>query len=163
MLLTEIAEAVRDTLNSPPGKWATGNTGAKVTLDWAGCLSKTDLQVLIVPEMVQYDLENSSGRRKFIGVNTIKFISVMVGRGFNSLPTSDSICPWPEAKELMDVRERVTQFLIANSALTGEVKLVDLEETPVDELALDHRNFVAMTQLGYEVIQCGSGPDLLSS
>lgn len=164
MLLADIAEAVADILNSSPGKWTTEpGVVAKVTLDWAGCLRKTNLQVLVVPEMVQYDLENSSGRRKFIGVNSVKFISVMVGKGFDSLPTSDSVAPWEECKELVSVRERVTQLLIANKATIPDANLIDLEETPVDEMAIDHRNFVAMTQLGYEVIQCGSGPDLLSS
>jgi hypothetical protein len=162
MLLTDIAIALRDLLNLSPEKWsAQAGIEARLTLDWVTCLQKTSLQVLIVPEMVQYNLEQSDRRRRFTNVQATKFITIMVGKGFESLPTNDDVTPWEESKELLDVRERITQFVIANP-LPG-LALIDIEEIPIDELELNHRNFIAVNQLGYQVIQCGSAPDLLSS
>ena len=162
MLLTELAEAIAELLNSSPEKWTT-ETGivARVTLDWSTCLKKTSLQVLVVPEMVQYNVESAGHRSRFVNMSSMKFISIMVGKGFSSLPTNDDVAPWEECKEMVNVRERVTQFIISNP-IPG-ASLQDIEEIPVDELELNHRNFLAMNQLGYEIIQCGSGPDLLSS
>lgn len=162
MLLTELAETIAELLNSSPESWCGDETGieARVTLDWAGCLRKTALQVLVVPEMNQYQTEAAGHRKHFVNIGTLKFISIMVGKGFNSLPTSDDVAPWEETKSLLDIRERVTQFVIANP-IEG-ASLQDIEEMPVDELELNHRNFLAMNQLGYEIIQCGSGPDLSS-
>jgi hypothetical protein len=161
MLLTEIAEALVELLNSSPEKWTT-ETGivARTTLDWSTCLRKTTLQVLVVPEMVQYNLESAGHRKRFVNVPALKFVSIMVGKGFNSLPTDDDVAPWEECKEMVNIRERITQFIIANP-IAG-ISLQDIEEIPIDELELNHRNFLAMNQLGYEIIQCGSGPDLLS-
>ena len=162
MLLTEIAEAIVELLNSSPGSWTTeSGIVAKVTLDWSTCLKSTDLQVLVVPEMGQYNMEASGHRKVYINTNKLKFVSIMVGKGFDSLPTDDDVAPWSDCKEMMDVRERITQFMIANP-IEG-IALQDIEEIPVDELELNHRNFLAMNQLGYEVIECGSGPGLLSS
>lgn len=162
MLLTELAEAIRDLLNSSPESW-TEEVGveARVTLDWSTCLKKTELQVLVVPEMVQYNVEQAGHRKYFVNMPRMKFVSIMVGKGFNSLPTDDDVAPWSECKEMVNVRERITQYIIANP-IPG-LSLQDIEEIPIDELELNHRNFLAMNQLGYEIIQCGSGPDLLSS
>lgn len=162
MLLTELAEAIRDLLNSSPESW-TEEVGveARVTLDWATCLKKTELTVLVVPEMVQYNVEAAGHRKYFVNMPRLKFVSIMVGKGFNSLPTDDDVAPWVDCKEMVNVRERITQYIIANP-IPG-VSLQDIEEIPIDELELNHRNFLAMNQLGYEIIQCGSGPDLLSS
>jgi hypothetical protein len=60
---------------------------------------------------------------------------------------------------LLDLRERITQLIIANPI--PKAKLIDIEEMPVDEMQLDHRNFNAVTQFGFNLGQCGSGPDLL--
>jgi len=154
MLLTDIAVAIKDLLNSSPGEW-TSEAGvvARVTLDWATCLNKTELQVLVVPEMVQYNIEQSDRRRKFITVNSMKFVSIMVGRGFTDLPTDDDVAPWAESKTLMDTREKITKYIISHP-LPG-IDLMDIEEIPVDELELNHRNFIAVNQLGYQVLQCG--------
>lgn len=162
MLLTELAEAIVTLLNSSPESWCGDEVGieARVTLDWAGCLSKTSLQVLVVPEMNQYNVEAAGHRKTFVNMPVLKFVSIMVGKGFTSLPTTDDVAPWTETKPLVDIRERITQFIIANP-IEGAA-LQDIEEMPVDELELNHRNFLAMNQLGYEIIQCGSGPDLSS-
>jgi hypothetical protein len=115
MLLTEIAEAIVELLNSSPGSWTTeSGIVARVTLDWSTCLKSTDLQVLVVPEMVQYNMEASGHRKVYINTNKLKFVSIMVGKGFDSLPTDDDVAPWSDCKEMMDVRERITQFMIAN-------------------------------------------------
>jgi hypothetical protein len=157
MLLTDIAEQLTTLLNTSPEEWTTeSDVVARTTLDWATCLRKSTLQVLVVPEMVQYNIEQSQRRLTFTNANTMKFISIMVGRGFNDLPTDDDVAPWSECKALMDTRERITQFIIANP-LEG-IDLMDIEEIPVDELELNHRNFIAVNQLGYQVIQCGSRP-----
>jgi len=162
MLLTEIAEALVELLNSSPEKWTTeSGIVARTTLDWSTCLRKTTLQVLVVPEMVQYNLESAGHRKRFVNLSTMKFVSIMVGKGFSSLPTDDDVAPWDECKEMVNIRERITQFVIANP-IPG-ISLQDIEEIPIDELELNHRNFLAMNQLGYEIVQCGSGPDLLSS
>lgn len=172
MLLTEIAEAMVTMLNSSPGKWTeVAGVEARTTLDYVTCMAKGTLQVLVVPEMVQYNLEQSThlrGSRRGSAIHQIeavKFVTLMVGKSFESLPTSDDVTPWDESKELLNIRERATQFLIANPITVNgkQLKLADIEEIPVDELELDNRNFVAVTQFGYEIGQCGSGPDLLSS
>ena len=162
MLLTEIAEWIVTQLNSSPEKW-TEDSGvvARNTIDWATCLRDSNIQVLVVPEMVQYNMEASTGRTRKITVNTLKMVSVMIGKGFTSLPTNDDVAPWAECKELLNVRERVTQFLI--DAHDPRFTLVDIEEIPVDELELNHRNFIAVSQFGYELLQCGSAPNLRSS
>lgn len=171
MLLTELAETITTKLNSSQEKW-TSETGvtARTTLDWVTCLSKTSIQVLVVPEMVQYTLDSSlplrgSKRGTFNQVEALKFVSLMVGKSFESLPTDDDVTPWAESKELLNIRERVTQYLLANPIVFGgkTYGIADVEEIPVDELELDNRNFIAVTQFGYSVGQCGSAPDLLSS
>lgn len=171
MLLTELAETVTTLLNSSQESW-TEDSGVVVrtTLDWVTCLSKTSLQVLIVPEMVQYNISASTSirgtrRGRYHQVETTKFVSLMVGRSFLSLPTNDDVTPWAESKELLNIRERITQYLLSNPITFGGkvYGLGDVEEIPVDEIELDNRNFIAVTQLGYEVGQCGSAPDLISS
>jgi hypothetical protein len=161
MLVTEIAEAIVTLLNLSPEKWTTANVQAKVVLDWATCLNKTQLQVLVVPDTCTYNLEESSNRRNVVRVNTTKSIVIMVARGFVGLDNENDVAPWSETKVLLDTRERISQYLLANPI--PNLKIVELEEVAVDELEMDHRNFAAMTQIGYQVIQCGSGPGLLSS
>jgi len=162
MLLTKIAQELTDTLNSSPEKWCSeSGVKARLTLDWATCLKADILQVLIVPDFVQFNLEQSQGRREWQQLNTIKYISVIVGRKFKMLPTSNDVAPWEECKSLVDTRERVVQFALANPVYG--YKVTEIEEQPIDEMELNNRNFVAVSALGYGVEQCGSGPDLLSS
>lgn len=171
MLLTELAETVTSLLNSSQERWtAVEGVTVRTTLDWVTCLSKTSLQVLIVPEMVQYNLDGSlplrgSRRGTYNQVEATKFISLMVGKSFETLPTNDDVTPWAESKELLNIRERITQYLLTNPITFGGkvYGIGDVEEIPVDELELDNRNFIAVTQFGYSVGQCGSAPDLLSS
>lgn len=162
MLLTEVAEAVTELLNSSPEKWCGDeDLRAKEALDWITCLRKTELQVLIVPDSCAYNLENVSARRRQVLTETTKTVVVMIAKGFIGLDTDNDVAPWSESKELLNIRERISQFLLANP-IEG-LKIVNLEEVAVDELEIDHRNFMAMSQISYQVIQCGSGPGLLSS
>lgn len=163
MLLTTLVEAVVAIINSSPEKWR-GAEGAGIsavpTMDWVTCLSSTtDLQVLVSPEFNQYNLEGSTGRRTILSFTTAKYISITVGRGFKELPTNNDIAPWTECKAILNLRERITQHVIANP-IAG-LKIVDLEELPPDELQLDKRNFNSTIQIGFGTEQCGNGPDLL--
>lgn len=162
MLLTQLAQELTDNLNSSPEKWCEeSGVTARLTLDWATCLNSDVLQVLIVPDFVQFNLEQSQGRRGWHQLNTTKYISVIVGRKFQLRPTSNDVAPWVECKSLVDTRERIVQFALANPV--SGYKVTEIEEQPIDEMELNNRNFVAVSALGYGVEQCGSGPDLLSS
>jgi len=161
MLLTEVAEAVTTSLNLSPGSWSGDATlRAKESLDWVSCLRKTELQVLVVPDTCAYNLETISSRRRVITTECVKTLVIMVAKGFVGLSTENDVAPWTEVKELLNIRERISQYLLATPL--EPLKIVGIEEVAVDELEIDHRNFMAMTQISYQVIQCGSGPGLLS-
>ena len=162
MLLTTLAETSVTLLNTSPEKWQAEEPyiTARITMDWVTSLKATELQVLVVPELVQYDMESSGGRRHpAVIVESTKFVSVMIGKGFSGIDLNNDVAPWSESKALLDLRERITQLIIGNPI--PKAKLVDVEEMPVDEMQLDHRNFNAVTQFGFNLGQCGSGPDLL--
>lgn len=160
MLVTQLVDDIVAALNLSPEKWGDG-TLAIATMDYVTCLSKTQLQVLVVPDLVTYNFEAPASRRRINNVSTLKSISIMVGKSFVGLALNDDVAPWAETKGLMNIRERICQFLIA-TPIPG-LALVGIEETPVDELALDERNFIAISTFNYDTVQCGSGPDLQSS
>jgi hypothetical protein len=163
MYLDELVDAVVELLNSSQESWVGDfEVEAQPTLDWATCLTKTELQVLVVPDINGYNLEQSLGRRNYIQLNTTKNIMVMVGKGFELLSESDDVAPWEESKVLIRLRESIAKFLIANSPIE-KMKLISVEDVPIDELEMDHRNFIAVVQLAYEDLTCGSPQELQSS
>jgi hypothetical protein len=162
MYLDDLVDAVVELLNSSQENWAGGfEVEAEATLDWATCLEKNALQVLVVPDINTYNLEASPGRRNYIQLNTQKNIMVMVGKGFNLLSESDDVAPWDETRVLIRLRETIGKFLIANPI--ENLRLLSIEEIPIDELELDHRNFVGVIQASYQDLTCGSPQELQSS
>lgn len=148
MLLSELSEQLLAILNSHPE--GLGGVVARLTVDWVTALEQEGLQVILTPQFVQYTAEESQGRRQQITIHTVKYISLIVAKSLEQLPTSGDVAPWEETKDLLDIRERCEQYLIIN--WPAGTRLVDIESSQVDELQLDHRNFNAVTSFGYEIL-----------
>jgi len=162
MYLDELVDAVVELLDSSQEIWAGDlEVVPEAAVDWATCLLKQQLQVLVVPDVNAYNLEQSPGRRTPIQLNTSKNIMVMIGKGFELLSESDDVAPWTESKVLIRLRESIAKFLIANQI--ENLKLISIEEVPIDELEMDHRNFIAVIQVAYQDLTCGSPQGLQSS
>ena len=158
MRLTELAETIRDYLNTTPGEWDQGlGLEALVAIDWVNALKQPGIQVIISPELNQYTIDNSAGRKRIITLDTIKYIHLIIGKTFESLPNTDDVAPWDELKQIIDLREDLESLLIGNWPLGTQ--LVDVETQPIDEQQLDYRNFNALTSFGYQVPKCSLQQD----
>lgn len=153
MRLTELAETIRDYLNTTPGEWDQGlGLEAIVAVDWVNALKQPGIQVIISPELNQYTIENSSGRKRIITLDTTKYVHLIIGKTFESLPDTDDIAPWNELKQIIDLREDLELLLISN--WPPGTQLINVETQPIDEQQLDYRNFNALTSFGYTVPSC---------
>ena len=155
MLLSELAEAIRDIVNNAPEKtWP----DAKVALDYVTCLSSSsEMQVIVTPELVQMQRESSQGRRRIVKLHEVLLIHLIVGKGFEDLPTNEDVAPWDECKEILDIHHKIQRYVMFN--WPPGLTLVDAEPQPVDEQQLDHRNFNVFTTFGYEQFVCDSGQE----
>lgn len=153
MRLTELAETIRDFLNSTQENWDQGlGLEAIVAVDWVNVLKQPGIQIIISPELNQYTIESSSGRKRIISVDTIKFLHLIIGKTFESLPNNDDVAPWEELKQICDIREDLEMLLISN--WPPGTQLLSVETQPIDEQQLDYRNFNALTSFGYSVQSC---------
>lgn len=156
MHLTELAEALTQYLNDHKDEWSTEQINAKTELDPDKCLLN-ELGVYVVPEYVIYTLQSgarSRGARNQV-VETLR-VALIVSRVFQEMraASSDGVTNWEEAKPLLDMRQDAERVLIGygDSTLT----LSDVDPSPIEELELDHRNFVAITSFGWEQVSCVS-------
>lgn len=149
--LSQLAEDVTAILNNhlPP------EIRAVTTLDWVAYLtSNKQLTVLVCPDVNQYNIETSTGRRRLVQVHVTKYINVIVGKTFVGIDQSGDIAPWSESVDIIDTREMIEDILVAN--WPNGTQLVSIEAAPIDEQELDNRNFSSITAFGYDVMQCGS-------
>lgn len=147
MLISELAEALVETLNSHPGKdWP----DAEVALDYVGVMATPGLKVIVSPDLVQLTAEVSQGRKQFLNIYSVLLVHLIVGRSFEGLSLGSDVAPWSECKELLDVYQK-TQKVLAFT-WPSKTRLVSIEPQPVDEQQMDYRNFNVFTTFGYEVI-----------
>lgn len=148
--LSQLAETITTILNAnlPP------EIRAVTTLDWVAYLtSNKDLTVLVCPDLNQYNIETSTGRKRLLQVHVTKYINVIVGKTFVGIDQSGDVAPWAESVDIINTREMIEEILIAN--WPEGTQLVSIESAPIDEQELDNRNFSSITAFGYDVMQCG--------
>lgn len=154
MLLTEIAEALTDYLNENRAKW-TEDTDLTVTteLDPMACTTES-FSVHIIPNYVQYNIEQDRARGRRTSNNTISLCSLIVAVRFLEIPTGISVTNWSESKKMLDTWQRAQEVLMTFSSTA--LSLASMETRNPEELEMDMRNFVAMTTFGYSQLSCGS-------
>ena len=160
MLLTDLAEALTEHLNSSPGKWAGDlEVLAKTELD-PSKLMLPELGVYILPQFVDYNTEPTGARNKVIQalVSTLH-VSLVVSKVFLELPISDGVANWDEVKVIQDVRQRAEIWILQFPPIPG-LTVAGVDPNALEELELDNRNFVALTTFSYQQSTCGE-EDLL--
>lgn len=158
MLLTDLAEAVTAHLNSSPERWAGSlSVLAKVELDPSKALLP-EMGVYILPQFVDYGIEQSRARGAPQVISNTLHISLVVSKVFMDLPIGEGVANWDEAKIILDVRQRAELWILQFASPPLTVAAVD--PNAIEELELDNRNFVALTTFGFQQSSCGT-EDLL--
>ena len=155
MLLSELAEAVTNYLNAQRSEWAPETVVAKTELDPDKMLIN-GLGVYIVPITINYSSDGVAPRGGIIPIQRALRLALVISRVFSQLPTmgSDGVTNWEEAKIMLDTTEKAEKVIMGfqTSALT----LIDVEPNPIEELELDHRNFVCLTSFAWQEVECES-------
>jgi len=153
MLLTELAESVTAFLNDRRADWAPESVTAKTELDPDKMLLN-ELGVYITPLVVNYGFDGVQSRGGAITIQRSMRLALIVSRVFTELRPmgSDGVTTWEEAKNLVDCRERAEKVIIQYQ--TSSLSLLDVDPDPIEELELDHRNFIAMTSFTWQDIEC---------
>lgn len=159
MKLSAIVDLIVTTLNtSPPEKWTGLKVGSDVmavpAIDPIDSFSSTKLQLYILPEMVQYDLDESARRENVKILAKAKYVSIVTVKKLVTEETTGDITTWAEGKQILDLKEEVDDFLVRYNWSSSGLKVVDIESGPPDEVQLEGRRFLSLTQIGFEVIEC---------
>ena len=134
---------------------------AEPALDPQKCLDHDELRCFVVPDVVSYNLNQSKGRKSIVSVNSLKFVSVILSTTFKSLNKGPDLATWAEAKQVLKTRYELDSFLL--TLIVGDSIVNEIECNLPDEVEQDHRNFVTVTSLGFQVIECGIPPESLLS
>jgi hypothetical protein len=155
MLLTELAEAVTQFLNDRRADWAPETVTAKTELDPDKMLINA-LGVYITPLATNYSFDGAQGRGRLVTSLYTPRLALIVSRVFTELRTmdSDGVTNWSEAKIMLDTREKAE--LVILEFQSPNLTLLSVDPEPPEELELDHRNFVAMTQFTWQGVRCVS-------
>ena len=165
MLLTELTDLIVEQLNDKQSLWKPPGLVVKAipTIDWVGAIYETGFKVLVVPELIQYNIGEDNTREKVKTLSKIKYISVLVGKTFTSKTDINQAATWDETKDISDARERIEDLLVTTNYFPQKLTLVEVESQPIDEQELDRRNFNAVTSFGFENIECGLNQELPST
>ena len=157
----DIVEAIVDKINNDFTPEDGLNISAEAALDPQKCLDHDELRCFVVPDIVSYNLGLSKGRKSIVSVNSIKFVSVILSTTFKSLTKGPDLATWTEAKKVLKTRYELDTFLL-KLIIEGNI-VEEIECNLPDEVEQDHRNFVTVTSLGFQVIECGTQPESLLS
>jgi hypothetical protein len=134
---------------------------AEAALDPQKCLDHDELRCFVVPDIVSYNLNQSKGRKSIVSINSLKFVSVILSTTFKALNKGPDLTTWTEAKKVLKTRYELDAFLLT-LIIDGNI-VTEIESNLPDEVEQDHRNFVTVTSLGFQVIECGTQPESLLS
>ncbi len=161
MYLTEIAEAIVSAINtSPPEKWGGGlvlpdDLPVLVEdLDPQTTTDNTEAGIYVIPMYSEYDLGKSReiGRgAKLAPIPTIRYLTVAICVPFShkfEKNEATGVTPKAEWSVLSNLREDIEEFLLTTS-ISG-LKVVSIESSPADEVALDSRLYLVPIIVGYK-------------
>ena len=134
---------------------------AEPALDPQKCLDHDELRCFVVPDIVSYNLDQSKGRKSIVSINSLKFVSVILSTTFKSLTKGPDLATWAESKKVLKTRYELDSFLL-RLIIEGNI-VSEIESNLPDEVEQDHRNFVTVTSLGFQAIECGTQPESLLS
>ena len=163
MLLTDLVEDITSHLENSEANW-NGSSRTLIVrseLDVLRCLD-SGLGVYVLPGFIDYSIDQSAKRQTIKQLVSIAFVSVVISTSFQEISDADGITTWEEAKEVVDIRQRVDEELIMNFS-DPAISLVSVESQPPEEITLEARNFLVQTVLGYQQTQCDTRHELLSS
>lgn len=156
MLITELAEVLKDHLNDTVAVWSPDNLGVSVVNAFDPLIEKLqDLRVFVVPGQNIYNIETSPRGRGSVRSHVMfPTLILAVAAPFKEIvPDSEyGVASWEEAKTLLNLQER-----IENQALYFKpegMSLSSMEAIPANEINTDFRNFVVATTLVYEKLGC---------
>lgn len=163
MNLTALVEEIENRLlNSDPSNWSSivVGTGALVpikAIDPRACFREPGINLYLIPEFVEFSI-GDSGRREFVKVSrTIKFVTTVITKKYESKSPIGDATTWSEGRQLIDLREELDRFLIAQD--WRPMVIQDFLTEPPDEFEQEARYFVSVTQLGFGTQEpCGPGP-----
>lgn len=158
MLLTDLAVNIAERLNKNKSIWNKLPlvVDAEVCIDWVSEVCQDGYKVLVVPELNQYASDETTTREHVKVLNVNKYISILVGYTFSSLPTNDTVASWKEMKYIVDTRELLEMFLIKGDYTDLGLNISEIESQPINEQELDRRNFNAVTSIAFNDVLCNS-------
>lgn len=164
MLLTALAENIRDRINSNKELWTPDDLSrkAEACIDFVTPVSQPGFKLLVVPEMNTYLADETNSRQKVVTLDVTKFITIIVGYTFESQTYQDTVATWEEASFILDVREKIELFLLTQCYQDINLLITDVDPQQINEQELDRRNFNAITSFGFNDQPCGLTQESLS-
>lgn len=162
MKLSDLAEAIRDVINSN-STWTDLSVGSEdddyvlctVAQDPLGDTESYIKGLYIIPTVPTYDIPGSSKRGpRVMAINKKPIITLAVCFPYDT--NSDEgidVASWAQIKQFNDLREDIIETIISNDF---GYNLEEVENEIPIEVSLDIKWYVALTEFTYEGMLCGN-------
>lgn len=156
MRLTTLANNIYNTLNSAPeGTWSDLVPGTdlvlKRALDPSTELQGASGKLLVIPVVAEYDLASSNKRGTLQQLVKKPRVAVVISYPFDTVDnTGFDVSSWDEVTKILNLREEVDEYLLST---LDDIETADTE--PAQELLLDKRWYLSMTEFYFENVVCG--------
>ena len=165
-MLTELVESMQTKLLAlPPEKWGVLKVGTdtdeipiEIGLDPDQISKATKRVIFLMPIVRQYNLRDSQQRGRTVKqvISTLVVSSAMV-IPFSTMKIGD-VGEWDEIQNIMNLRERLESNIMTTDFKITEFNygysLADVEAEPPQEIELNQRNFLAVTDYTFEIVSC---------
>lgn len=165
-MLPEFAETVKDLLAAlPPEKWGnikvgtdTNEVALELGLDPEQLIQATKRTIFIMPIVLGYALKDSGQRgKKILQVITKPLISSALVIPFTTFKSGD-VGNWEEISDVLILREKlefnIMGLVISSVKFSGSYTVEEIEPEPPQEIELNGRKFLGITDYTYEVVSC---------
>lgn len=156
MRLAALADLILTTIQSAPeATWSDIVPGTDVllkkALDPSTELSGSDGKILVVPVVAEYDLEASNKRGDIKQLCKKPRVAVVLSYPFDTTDSTGlDVSSWAEVTKILNLREEIDEYVL------NQIDSIELADTePPQELLLDKRWFLSMTEFYFERLVCG--------
>lgn len=167
-LLANCCENIRTQLLAlPPEKWGSIKPGTQseeqipieLGLDPDLIIKHTKRVIFIMPIVLGYSIQDSAagrGRIKRSVLSTI-LVSSAILIPFRTFTIGD-VCNWDEVRAVIKLRERLENNIMAldlkDANFNIEYSLLECEPEPAQEIELNQRNYLAVTDFTFQLNKC---------
>ena len=167
-ILTNCTENIKDMLLLlPPEKWGSIIPGTETEeqipielgLDPDLIIKATKRVIFIMPIVLNYQIQDSASGRGRIkrSVLSTALISTAIVIPFRTFMLGD-VCDWDEVRAVIALRQSLENNIMAldlkDANFNIEYSLLDCEPEPAQEIELNQRNYLAVTDFTFQLNKC---------